>query len=75
MVKNAGSKNKCGRLMKNMKSPNSGLTIYCTPHSLHAELVHLSLLCLSQSTIGGPIFTTGCREQAGGSAEYIHSSI
>ena len=23
--KNAGSKNKCGRLMKNMKSPNSGL--------------------------------------------------
>ena len=27
MVKNAGSKNKCGRLMKNMKSPNSGLTL------------------------------------------------
>ena len=27
MVKNAGSKNKRGRLMKNMKSPNSGLTI------------------------------------------------
>ena len=26
MVKNAGSKNKRGRLMKNMKSPNSGLT-------------------------------------------------
>ena len=25
MVKNAGSKNKRGRLMKNMKSPNSGL--------------------------------------------------
>ena len=25
MVKNAGSKNKCGRLMKNIKSPNSGL--------------------------------------------------
>ena len=25
MVKNAGSKNKHGRLMKNMKSPNSGL--------------------------------------------------
>ena len=25
MAKNAGSKNKCGRLMKNMKSPNSGL--------------------------------------------------
>ena len=26
MVKNAGSKNKRGRLMKNMKLPNSGLT-------------------------------------------------
>ena len=26
MVKNAGSKNKCGRLMKNMKSLNSGLS-------------------------------------------------
>ena len=26
MVKNAGSKNKRGRLMKNMKSPNSGLS-------------------------------------------------
>ena len=26
MVKNTGSKNKRGRLMKNMKSPNSGLT-------------------------------------------------
>ena len=25
MVKNVGSKNKRGRLMKNMKSPNSGL--------------------------------------------------
>ena len=25
MVKNAGSKNKRGRLMKNMKSPSSGL--------------------------------------------------
>ena len=27
MVKNAGSKNKRGRLMKNMKSPNSGLML------------------------------------------------
>ena len=27
MVKNAGSKNKRGRLMKNMKSPNSGLIL------------------------------------------------
>ena len=27
MVKNVGSKNKRGRLMKNMKSPNSGLII------------------------------------------------
>ena len=27
MVKNAGSKNKRGRLMKNMKSPNSGLIV------------------------------------------------
>ena len=27
MVKNAGSKNKRGRLMKNMKSPNSGLSL------------------------------------------------
>ena len=26
MVKNAGSKNERGRLMKNMKSPNSGLS-------------------------------------------------
>ena len=29
MVKNAGSKNKRGRLMKNMKSPNSGLIVIC----------------------------------------------
>ena len=28
MVKNAGSKNKRGRLMKNMKSPNSGLIAF-----------------------------------------------
>ena len=37
MVKNAGSKNKCGRLMKNMIPTNSGLIgkIYGTGHKLH----------------------------------------
>ena len=32
MVKNVGSKNKHGRLMKNMKSPNSGLNVTNLAH-------------------------------------------
>ena len=36
MVKNAGSKSKRGRLMKNMKSPNSGLRVV-TSRTLHGD--------------------------------------
>ena len=38
MVKNAGSKNKLGRLMKNMKSPNSGLISAAAPQA--HKIVH-----------------------------------
>ena len=42
MVKNAGSKNKRGRLMKNMKSPNSGLKVNYT----HAGVEPLKVRCM-----------------------------
>ena len=37
MVKNAGSKIKCGRLMKNIKSPNSGLNYIPRPQMYNSS--------------------------------------
>ena len=50
MVKNAGSKNKRGRLMKNMKSPNSGLTSI-THIAIITYITHITCITYITSTL------------------------